>query len=212
MKNTAQKCDERIQISNLLSQNNNSVNLNQTLCAPNPNHNVDRNTSWWWWWNNRKMHWLSVGVHNGNASTINNAHAEKICGFGSEKRFVMPLSENNRFWFNTSIIASWWWYDTLSVNLLVPLLEVIANGWMDAGRQQHNGAKVVMFHYLWILFFTEFFFAPFHCLDATAEEHQCEILLDIITHYYLLEFDFLVVFFSVSLWQFAFTNILVRHT
>lgn len=55
---------------------------------------------------------------------------------------------------------------------------------------------------------TGLFFAPLHCLPA--EQHQCEILLDIITHYYLLEFDFLVfsfVFYFLALRQFALTSI-----
>lgn len=84
---------------------------------------------------------------------------------------------------------------------------VAVNTNMNVDAQQ---CQSMMFYYLWI------FFRPsssllFSCLGADRRTHQCEILLDIITHYYLLEFDFLAPFIFCCLRQFALTCF-ARHT
>lgn len=139
-----------------------------------------------------------------------NAHAEKICGFRSGRRCVMPLSENNRFMFGS---ARWstssWWFDRL--NAQRTLSGCIFRAYCGACLATNTKYEIriwmccthstTMPKHEVLLFMDFLFWILLHCAvcvrhSCEAEEHQCEFLLDIITHYYLLEYDFLILLLS----------------
>lgn len=109
----------------------------------------------------------------------------------------MPLSENNRFVFGSarwSSSTSSWWFDGLNAQRT---LSGRIGGLLRMSRHKYEYECAVQcqsmkFYYLWIFCSGFFFIVLYVCASAVLKNNQCEFLLDIITHYYLLEYDFLI--------------------
>lgn len=142
------------------------------------------------------MHWLT---DNGSAPTDIMVMPGEFVVF--ESAVIRALSENNRFWFSTlnrwstSCTMSRYiedWTHTLWPLYLLHVAINIIRIWMWL----HNSAKAWCFI---IYGFSSLSLATSSsllssCSAAGWRTYQCEIFLHIITHYYLLEFDFLTLF------------------
>lgn len=108
---------------------------------------------------------------------VSRRHVEKICGFRRLEEVCDAIE----------------WAKTIDFGIPMRMIWYIERRTLSGTRYTLQAAIHVrqsMMFYYFILFSTFFLilYVYYFCGDAEGT-HQCEILLDIITHYYLLKFD-----------------------